>query len=113
MTSVSPLGKTKDLTLDVKTLAAIGDLFNGAKAIQTWFTLCARLIAKSIPAERMEEASNYVQRKPGPGRISKRIAANRLGKEQMTSVIWTTALGLPIVQPYRKVRRRQVRNMFI
>jgi DNA-directed RNA polymerase len=29
-------------------------------------------------------------------------------KEQMTSVIWTTALGLPIVQPYRKSARKQV-----
>lgn len=26
----------------------------------------------------------------------------------MSSVIWTTALGLPIVQPYRKPRKRQV-----
>ncbi|GJJ10389.1 hypothetical protein Clacol_004615 [Clathrus columnatus] len=91
-----------------RTLAAIGDLFIGAKAIQTWFTLCARLIAKSIPAERMEEASSFGQKKLKPGRISKKIMSNRLGKEQMTSVIWTTALGLPIVQPYRKVRRRQI-----
>jgi DNA-directed RNA polymerase len=29
-------------------------------------------------------------------------------KEQMTSVIWTTPLGLPIVQPYRKIARKQV-----
>ena len=29
-------------------------------------------------------------------------------KEQMTSVVWTTALGLPIVQPYRKLARKQV-----
>jgi DNA-directed RNA polymerase, mitochondrial len=26
----------------------------------------------------------------------------------MTSVIWTTALGLPVVQPYRKISRKQV-----
>ena len=29
-------------------------------------------------------------------------------KEQMTSVIWTTSMGLPIVQPYRKMARKQV-----
>lgn len=28
--------------------------------------------------------------------------------QQMTSVIWTTVLGLPIVQPYRKVKKGQV-----
>jgi len=28
----------------------------------------------------------------------------------MTSVVWTTALGLPIVQPYRKAARKQVQT---
>lgn len=34
------------------------------------------------------------------------------GKEQMTTVIWTTLLGLPIVQPYRKAGRKQVIGFF-
>ena len=34
----------------------------------------------------------------------------RLKKEQMTSVVWTTGLGLPIVQPYRKSNRKQIRT---
>ena len=38
----------------------------------------------------------------------KKSAANRLSKEQMTAVVWTTPLGLPIVQPYRKTKRRQI-----
>ncbi|KAH7334818.1 hypothetical protein B0J17DRAFT_770366 [Rhizoctonia solani] len=29
-------------------------------------------------------------------------------RERMTSVIWTTALGLPIVQPYRKAKKKQI-----
>lgn len=32
----------------------------------------------------------------------------KAGMEQMTTVIWTTLLGLPIVQPYRKAARKQV-----
>jgi hypothetical protein len=35
-------------------------------------------------------------------------ATTRLRKEQMTTVVWTTPLGLPIVQPYRKVKRKQI-----
>lgn len=35
-------------------------------------------------------------------------SASRLRKEQMTSVIWTTPLGLPIVQPYRQTKRKQI-----
>jgi hypothetical protein len=36
------------------------------------------------------------------------LPKHRVRKEQMTSVIWTTPLGLPIVQPYRKTVRKQV-----
>lgn len=38
-----------------------------------------------------------------------RMRGSRMTKEQMTAVVWTTMLGLPIVQPYRKVKRKQVR----
>ncbi|KAF8482192.1 hypothetical protein JB92DRAFT_3085829 [Gautieria morchelliformis] len=91
-----------------QTLAAIGDLFNGAKAIQNWLTLSARLIAKSIPQDRLQAAVGFTSAPRAPGRLPKRIAPNRIQKEQMTSVIWTTALGLPIVLPYRKIKRRQI-----
>ena len=37
-----------------------------------------------------------------------KIPTSRLKKEQMTSVVWTTPLGLPIVQPYRKAKRKQI-----
>ncbi|KAH7908847.1 hypothetical protein BJ138DRAFT_1011941 [Hygrophoropsis aurantiaca] len=87
-----------------RTLSCIGDLFSGAKAIQTWLNLCARLIAKSIPADRIPEALD-VQR---VRKRSAAVATNRIRKEQMTSVIWTTPLGLPIVQPYRKTKRKQI-----
>lgn len=33
---------------------------------------------------------------------------NDVARERMTSVIWTTALGLPIVQPYRKEKKKQI-----
>ncbi|KAF8578733.1 DNA/RNA polymerase [Ramaria rubella] len=91
-----------------QTLAAIGDLFNGARAIQNWFTLSARLIAKSIPQERLQDAMGFTPAVRTRGRLPKKIKSDRIGKEQMSSVIWTTALGLPIVQPYRKVKRQQI-----
>ncbi|KAF8890704.1 hypothetical protein BD779DRAFT_1438161 [Infundibulicybe gibba] len=92
-----------------KTLLCIGDLFSGAKGIQNWLNLCARLIAKSIPEERLPEAmSEHVQKKGTKPRSPKSIPINRLKKEQMTSVVWTTPLGLPIVQPYRKTTRKQI-----
>ncbi|KAG2159046.1 uncharacterized protein EDB93DRAFT_1076283 [Suillus bovinus] len=88
-----------------RVLACIGDLFSGAKAIQTWLNLCARLISKSIPAERVPDA---LQAPRGPKKNGSSLPKNRIRKEQMSSVVWTTPLGLPIIQPYRKTKRKQV-----
>ncbi|KAK4053626.1 DNA-directed RNA polymerase [Microbotryomycetes sp. JL221] len=92
-------------------LDSIGDVFKGATAIQTWLNRSARLIAKSIPPSRIAAA---LKEAPTTSRASKKgrktLAAglSRIPKEQMTSVVWTTPLGLPVVQPYRKPRKRQV-----
>ena len=88
-----------------KVIDCIGNLFSGAKEIQTWLNLCARLISKSIPPARISAALSppvrKYNRKPS-------TAQDRTQDEQMTAVVWTTPLGLPIVQPYRKTKRRQV-----
>lgn len=89
-------------------LNSIGDVFKGATAIQNWLNRSARLISKSIPPNRIAAAQ---QAEPQSGAGKKKVAKNlsRIPKEQMTSVIWTTPLGLPVVQPYRKPKKRQVR----
>ncbi|RPD76822.1 DNA/RNA polymerase [Lentinus tigrinus ALCF2SS1-7] len=87
-----------------KVLASIGDLFQGAKDIQNWLNLCARLIAKAIPEDRLVHSFTET----APARKNAKSKQPRWKKEQMTSVVWTTPLGLPIVQPYRAVKRKQV-----
>ncbi|KAL0952784.1 hypothetical protein HGRIS_007009 [Hohenbuehelia grisea] len=90
-------------------LTCIGDLFSGAKGIQTWLNICARLVSKSVPAERLHEAISLKPPKKRSGRPAKAVSSqSQLRKEQMTSVVWTTPLGLPIVQPYRKPKRKQI-----
>lgn len=91
-----------------KVLAAIGDLFKGAKEIQTWLNTSARLIAKSIPPERLDAVIAQSEDASRPKQSPKDTPANRLKDEQMTTVVWTTPMGLPIVQPYRKTKRKQV-----
>ncbi|CAE6492233.1 unnamed protein product, partial [Rhizoctonia solani] len=82
------------LTERTQVLGAIGDLFSGASQIQNWLSISARLIAKSIPSDRMPTVLSATPREAA--------------RERMTSVIWTTALGLPIVQPYRKAKKKQI-----
>jgi DNA-directed RNA polymerase len=85
-------------------LNTIGDAFTGAKSIQDWLNLCARLITKSIPEKRLSLQKDI------DGNEVVTMPMKEIRKEQMTSVIWTTALGLPIVQPYRKAARKQIRT---
>jgi DNA-directed RNA polymerase len=85
-----------------KVLSSITNLFSGARAIQHWLNLCARLISKSIPPDRVERALETV---PATRWQAKKL---RLRKEQMTSVVWTTGMGLPVVQPYRKTKKKQI-----
>lgn len=99
-------------------LDSIGDVFKGATAIQTWLNRSARLISKSIPPSRISaalQAEMSSKAKTGPKTAQRSIKAkrqsinlSRIPKEQMTSVVWTTPLGLPVVQPYRKPKKRQV-----
>lgn len=85
-----------------KVLATIGDAFTGAKGIQDWLNICARLIAKSVPEEKL--------RPDQPAGKQTEHSIKSLRKMQMTAVVWTTKLGLPIVQPYRKIVRKQIRT---
>lgn len=113
---------TCSLYLGRLVLDSIGDIFKGATGIQTWLNRCARLIAKSIPPQRIqaalqEEPPKRVRKgstaeEDKPAKVSRPPMAkrSRIPKEQMTSVIWTTPLGLPVVQPYRKPKKRQVQT---
>jgi DNA-directed RNA polymerase len=94
-------------------LSCIGDLFSGAKAIQDWLTLSARMICKSFPLERAPDSvrpltAKYTGNDDGVVLDKSGKVVTRVQKEAMTSVIWTTPLGLPVVQPYRKTTRKQV-----
>ncbi|KAK0563986.1 DNA-directed RNA polymerase [Tilletia horrida] len=85
-------------------ISSIGDLFSGAQAIQNWLHESASLIAKSIHKDRIEHAIRY--ERTGPQKSAP--MRNRLVLEQMTSVIWQTPLGLPVVQPYRRHKKKQM-----
>ncbi|CEG79438.1 Putative DNA-directed RNA polymerase [Rhizopus microsporus] len=96
--------------------SSLGEMFNGARQIQDWLTDSARRIAKSVPLETLVEAGvvkleNEPDLAPKKKKNSKVISARSPSANQMTSVIWTTPLGLPIVQPYRRSGKRQVTTL--
>lgn len=79
-----------------KVLEAVRTLFYGAHLIQDWLGDNATLIARSVRLDvnGEDKKSRKTKRKTTPN--------------YMSSVIWTTPLGLPIVQPYREDKKKQV-----
>ncbi|RKP26622.1 hypothetical protein SYNPS1DRAFT_2358, partial [Syncephalis pseudoplumigaleata] len=105
---------------------SLGEMFEGARALQDWLSESARRIAKSVPGEVLEaKNSSTAERKraskkaddksgsSGTDKPAKRSSSssNKRRQQLMTNVIWTTPLGLPIVQPYRKSSRKLVRTV--
>lgn len=68
---------------------ALRELFENAHNIQDWLGEAARIISKSVRIDYEETT-----------------AANANKPNHLSSVIWTTSLGLPCVQPYRSSKRQ-------
>ncbi|KAL3467260.1 hypothetical protein BJX64DRAFT_248278 [Aspergillus heterothallicus] len=87
-----------------KIFNALGSMFSGAHGIQYWFGACASRITRSISPQQIQ----LMQLK-----LMKEGADKKLDptKEFKSTVVWTTPLGLPVVQPYRtRVAKRVVTN---
>lgn len=88
-----------------KIFKGLGTLFNAAHEIQYWFGDCANRISSSISPAQLASMSS----RPNTKVIDKR-KLRTMDLSQRTfiepqdfrsSVIWTTPLKLPVVQPYR------------
>lgn len=76
--------------LAVQVFASIRELFENAHFIQAWLTESAKRITKSVTLDFGE--SQYSE------------------QELLSTVIWTTPLGLPCVQPYRLHKKKQLKT---
>jgi DNA-directed RNA polymerase len=99
-------------------------VFTGTRALQSWLREAARRISESVHAQVLEESPRpkKANKKDGNNAKSTRKAEDEDDEETSsthseqdetqptTCVIWTTPLGLPIVQPYRYRYYRAVSN---
>ncbi|RVX70675.1 hypothetical protein B0A52_05325 [Exophiala mesophila] len=99
-----------------KIFHGLGTLFSGAHHIQYWLGDCANRISSSISPAQLEKI--YAQAY-GPGKTTVEKSTNRSKKGSKvilesgvfrSSVIWTTPLKLPVVQPYRMVKGQSIQT---
>lgn len=94
--------------------AALGTMFKGAHDIQYWLSECASRITSSLAPEQLDNidrlAHNPARTRSDEGRRLTRYEKDQLDAEEhfqfRSSVVWTTPLRMPVVQPYRTTKSR-------
>ncbi|KAJ5488794.1 hypothetical protein N7539_003684 [Penicillium diatomitis] len=103
----SEMKKDGALYIARKIFEALGSMFNGAHEIQYWLGDCATRITQSLTPDQIEAMSNEAL---SPSQSADKSAKAKIdpSKKFQSTVIWTTPLGLPVVQPYRTRKARRV-----
>ncbi|GAB7352504.1 hypothetical protein MBLNU459_g2905t1 [Dothideomycetes sp. NU459] len=101
-----------------KIFKSLGEMFRGAQAIQRWLGECADRISTCVTPEQIEqlqteaaESVAFEKKRPGKRIVRQNENFQRMNISKQlfrSSVIWTTPLRLPVVQPYRTTKRRLV-----
>ncbi|KAL4873986.1 hypothetical protein BDV12DRAFT_158842 [Aspergillus spectabilis] len=103
--------KDGSLYIARKIFEALGTMFNGAHDIQYWLGDCANRITQSITPEEIEAMAKDAL-VPSDNTTKATVKASDPTKQFRSTVIWTTPLGLPVVQPYRARQARRIKTSF-
>lgn len=95
-----------------KIFAALSSMFTGAHDIQFWLGDCANRITQSLAAEQIEDLE-AMKADNSASTVKAKVSKKNKKKNDLSSmfrstVIWTTPLKLPVVQPYREAKTRRV-----
>ncbi|KAL2011140.1 hypothetical protein VTN00DRAFT_3858 [Thermoascus crustaceus] len=97
-----------------KIFDALGSMFNGAHKIQYWLGDCANRITQSLSPEQVEELAKTALTPDGEPAVDENNKKSAKAKDPTTkfrsTVVWTTPLGLPVVQPYRVTKARRIKT---
>lgn len=108
------------LYIAFKIFEALGQIFNGAQEIQYWLGECGDRITMSLTAEQIEKIGQRSEgkelgydetyKKPTKTSKTEMKRINKAAEAFKTSIIWTTPLRMPVVQPYRKDSTQKVKT---
>lgn len=84
---------------------ALGSIFSGAHDIQYWLGDCASRICQSVSPAQIDQ---LIKEAVNEGRSE--VLKAKPSTLFKSTMIWTTPLGLPVVQPYRKQTASRVQT---
>ncbi|KAI1103100.1 DNA/RNA polymerase [Jackrogersella minutella] len=95
-----------------KIFKGLSSMFRGAHDIQYWFGECAGRVCRALTPEQIERIAQGGEEIPKPlksnSRKQPKTATDHLLTHFRSTVVWTTPLRMPIVQPYRKTGVRVI-----
>ncbi|KAI9757168.1 MAG: hypothetical protein M4579_003558 [Chaenotheca gracillima] len=97
-----------------KIFKALSTMFSGAREIQHWLGQCGNRITRAISPEQMDRLENdYENQRQSLARSKVSLFCEKLLDENvrfLSTLIWTTPMRMPVVQPYRGVKSRTLRS---
>ncbi|KAK7958299.1 DNA-directed RNA polymerase [Apiospora saccharicola] len=97
--------------LAVKIFKALSSMFRGAHDIQYWLGECAGRVCKALTPEQMDRIEQGPAKVGGRKKmagVKKLSPTDDLLSQFRSTIVWTTPLRLPVVQPYRKTATRVI-----
>ncbi|KAM0294301.1 hypothetical protein ACHAPM_011395 [Fusarium culmorum] len=94
--------------------AALGTMFRGAHDIQYWLGEIGARACRALTSAQIEQLAEEKDT-PAAAAAATTTATKRKELEELTSqfrstIVWTTPLRMPVVQPYRKSTTREIRT---
>lgn len=91
---------------------ALGTMFRGAHDIQYWLGEVGARVCKALTPAQLDQLQEEKDNKPA---AKKTASGKSKDLDELTSlfrstVVWTTPLRMPVVQPYRKAITREIRT---
>jgi DNA-directed RNA polymerase len=96
-----------------KIFKALGTMFRGAHDIQYWLGECAGRVCRALTPEQLDRIAARDCQAPEKSKKSTTKKNSDLSTDELlnqfrSTIVWTTPLRMPIVQPYRKSGNRVI-----
>ncbi|KAK2614558.1 hypothetical protein N8I77_001369 [Diaporthe amygdali] len=86
--------------ITTKIFKALSTMFRGAHDIQYWLGEIGGRVCRALTAEQLQAIEDQGVEKPRKG--PEKTSSEDIPSMMRSTIIWTTPLRMPIVQPYRK-----------
>ncbi|KAK3294471.1 uncharacterized protein B0H64DRAFT_400819 [Chaetomium fimeti] len=95
--------------LAAKVFLALSTMFRGAHDIQNWLGEIGGRVCRAMTPEQLERVAGMSGEAVKPKKTSKKLdVEDEMAAQFRNTLVWTTPLRMPVVQPYRKSGTRMI-----